>query len=171
MTLAIVLMLLVAAETAQAPPAPDAPQEALEGQPFGPTSEESIDGLFKLAKSHGLDLEGTMKQVYKGDQSALAKVYALSSRFTSLDPIARVYGNMLFTTLLNVGESRGVDFMADVLSSQDATVRQRVRDFLYYPVLMVEVPHRPEAEKQTRAEFPKLFPPDYEFGKNDPMFK
>ena len=75
--------------------------------------------------------------------------------------------------LLNLGESSGGDKYAEVINAQSAEVQQRIRDILFYPT--VHLPQtrseRRRAEHDGREAYPQLFPKDYEFGRNDPVFR
>jgi hypothetical protein len=87
-----------------------------------------------------------------------------------VDPDARAYGQVLYSSLLNLGEVIGVDEYVKVLDRQSAEVQQRVRNFLYFPVLAVPKEHRAEVEQETIRSYPTLFPKGFQFGHNDPIF-
>jgi len=142
-----------------------------EGQPFGRMGEKDFESFIAYAGSHGLDVNAEMKLAYDGDAKALARVFELSTTFKSLNFEARAYGNLLFSTLLNLGETRGNQIFIDALALINDSCRQRVRDFFYYPVKLVPKRKRAEIERETREHQPWLFPPEYEFGKNDVLFK
>jgi hypothetical protein len=111
-----------------------------------------------------------MKRVYGKDEEALARFFKLSLAFSKLDDHARAYGQVLYSSLLNLGEQIGVEAYVKVLDRQSPEVRQRVRDFLYYPMLRVPKEHRKEAEDETRKMYPSLFPAGFQFGHSDPIF-
>ena len=158
---AVVLMLM---GTLCAQPAQD------DGQPFGRMTDQDFEAFERYAASHGFDVEGEMKKVYAGDSDALARVFQFSTRFSRLDAQARAYGNLLYSTFLNVVESRGDEVFVAALLKLPEDVRQRARDFFYYPMRKVPRKHRAEVEKEVRRDFPRIFPPEYEFGKNDALF-
>ena len=93
----------------------------------------------------------------------------LSLSLKTLDGNARAYGQVVYSSLLNLGETMGVEAYAKVLDRQEPKVRQRIRDFLYYPMLRVPKEQRQEAIKAVRGDYPTLFPKDYEFGRDDPI--
>ena len=142
-----------------------------DGQPFGPIAEKDFDAFIEFAKTHGLDVEAEMNKVYAGDAMALARVLKFAAVFDSLDSYAKVYGNMLYSTFLNLMERQGSAIFIKALDSLPENRRQRARDFFYYPMQKVPKEHRAEVEKQVREDFPAIFPPDYEFAKNDSLFK
>jgi hypothetical protein len=57
-----------------------------------------------------------------------------------------------------------------VLDRQSAEVQQRVRDYFYYPLLIVAKERRKEREEETRKNHPALFPRTFQFGRGDPVF-
>ena len=142
-----------------------------DGMPYGKVTETDMASLTQFAKTQDLDLEVEGKKLYAKDKTALARIFRLSLAFKSLDRNARTYGQIVFSSLLNLGESMGVEQYAKVLSAQEPEVRQRVRDFLYYPLTRVSQKNRAQVEKETRSDYPELFPADYHFGENDPIFK
>jgi len=139
-------------------------------EPFGRVTERDQDMLVSLASANGLDLIPTLEKVYAGDKEALAKMFQLSSQLKSLDTHTRAYGALVNSIFLNLGESKGPDFIISVVVSQEPAVRQRIRDFLIYPVFCVPKEQRAEAERSAREQFPLLWPPDFVFGKDDPLF-
>ena len=144
----------------------DAPDDL----PFGKMREKDRDRLIELAKAQGVDIYADMDKAYKGDKEALAKVLGLASIFNSMEAVARVYGNLVFASFLNVGESKGVDFFAGAIASLGPEVRQRVRDFIYYAVTKVPKRHRAEVEQEVRRDYAAVFPSDYVFGQGNPLF-
>lgn len=142
-----------------------------EGKPYGNITETDMAGLTQFAKTQGLDLDVEGKKLYAKDKSALARIFKLSLAFENLDRNARTYGQIIFSSLLNLGETMGVDEYSRVLNAQNPEVRQRVRDFLYYPMTRLSLNDRALNEQQIRADYPTLFPKNYQFGQNDPIFK
>jgi hypothetical protein len=141
-----------------------------DGQPFGTMGEKQFSAFVEYATSHGVDLEAEMKKAYAGDAAALARVFGLASGFKSLDAQAKAYGNLLYSTFLNIVERQGDGIFVSAIALLPESEWQRVRDFLFYPVRLAPRKHRAEVERETREQFPKLYPPEYEFGKNDALF-
>ena len=142
-----------------------------EGMPFGEITENDAARLTQFAKDHGVDLGVEGKKAYAKDKKALARIFKLSVAFKTLDQNARTYGQIIYSSLLNLGETMGVEEYSKVIAAQDPEVRQRVRDFLYYPMTRLSQKARTENDKQAREDYPTLFPKDYQFGQNDPLFK
>ena len=118
--------------------------------PFGPLDEVDMDQLIKFGRARGFDLQPELERIYnKKDERALARLFGLSLKFT---------------------EIYGVDLYLKVLDRQSAVVQQRVRDFLYYPLLRVPKEKRKENQEEIYKMYPRLFPSDYKFGRNDPIF-
>jgi hypothetical protein len=112
-----------------------------------------------------------MERVYKDkDEAALGRLFKLSLSFKTLDGNARAYGQVIYSSLLNLGEVIGVDAYVKVLDRQPPDVQQRIRDFLYYPMLRVPKERREQSIEETKRDYPTLFPKGYEFGHNDPIF-
>src|ERR1700730_16039544 len=145
-------------------------QESKEATPFGPISEVDVDQLMKFGKARGFDLQPEMQRVYKKDEDALARLFRLSLKFKRFDRKARTYGQIMYTCWLRFGEAYGVDLYLKVLDRQSDDVQQRVRDFLYYPLLRVPKEKRRENQEEIRKMYPRLFPTDFRFGHNDPIF-
>ena len=141
-----------------------------DGMPFGKIGEADVDRLEQFAKKSGFDWEPEMKRVYEKDEEALALFFKLSLAFSKLDDHALAYGQVLYSSLLNLGEQIGVEAYVKVLDRQSPEVQQRVRDFLYYPMLRVPKEHRKEPEDDTRKMYPTLFPTGFQFGHSDPIF-
>lgn len=141
------------------------------GMPFGPVGDRDIERLAQFSRSKGVDVVAEMQKAYSKDEAALARVFGFCVQFDSLDQNARAYGQIVYSGLLNLGESWGVDKFAAVLAKQDPKVQQRIRDFLLYDVTHAPKDQRPMIEAQTKKEYPTLFPPDYVFGRDDPIFK
>jgi hypothetical protein len=111
-----------------------------------------------------------MERVYKTDEDALARLFKFSLAFNALDTKARTYGQILYSSFLNFGEAMGVDAYVKVVDRQSPEVQQRVRDFLYYPILRVPKEHRKEVEEENNRIYPNLFPKSFQFGRDDLVF-
>ena len=149
----------------------DASQFVDNGMPFGKITDSDTDHLMQFAKKRGFDLSSEMEKAYAKDTNALARVFVFSLTFKSLDQNARTYGQVIYSSLLNMSETMGPDQYSSVVVAQSPEVQQRVRDFLYFPMTLVPKKERAQVEKETREDFPKLFPNDYQYGHDDPMFK
>jgi hypothetical protein len=141
-----------------------------DGMPFGRLGEADVDRLAEFAKNQGFDFKPEMERVYKKDEDALVRLFKFSLAFNKLDINARTYGQVLYSSFLNLGEAMGVDAYIKVLDRQSPEVRQRVRDFLYYPLLRVPKEHRKEVEEENKRAYPTLFPKGFQFGRDDPVF-
>ena len=141
-----------------------------DGRPFGVMGEKEFEAFARYASAHDVDLEAEMSKAYAGDPAGLARVFGLAASFQTLDANARAFGNLLFSTFLNIGESRGDAIFVKAIDLIPESERQRVRDFLFYPVLLTPAEHRTEAERAAREQFPRLFPSDYQFAKGDELF-
>ena len=150
------------------------PDEALQfvndGMPFGKITDSDIENLMEFAREQGFDLSAELQKVYTKDTNALARVFRFSLSFKSLDQNARTYGQAIYSSLLNLGETIGPEQYSAVVVAQSAEVQQRIRDFLYFPVTRVPKKERAQVDKEVREDFPKLFPKDYQFGR-DALFK
>lgn len=129
-----------------------------------------IDRLQEFALKRGFDLKAEIARVYgdkKVDEDALGRVFIFSRQFNALDKNARTYGQIIYSSLLNIGEHIGVPAYAKIIDRQPSDVQQRVRDFLWYPVWHTE-------HKQNGGEleivYPGPFPKSYQFGHDDPIF-
>lgn len=140
------------------------------GMPFGPIGDADVERLAEFAKKSGFDLKREMERVHNKDEEALARVFRFSLSFKTLDGNARTYGQIVYNSLLNLDEVIGVDAYVNVLDRQSADVQQRVRDYLYYPLLIMTKEHRKETEAETRKMHPTLFPGSFQFGRGDPVF-
>jgi hypothetical protein len=160
---ALLLAMTVTAAERTPGPVPD-------GMPFGPVGEADVDHLAEFAKKSGFDLKPEMERVYKKDEEALARLFKFSLAFKTLDANARTYGQIVYSSFLNLGEGIGVDAYVKVLDRQSPEVQQRVRDFLYYPMLRVPKEHRGEVEQETNRMYPTLFRKGFQFGHDDPVF-
>jgi hypothetical protein len=145
------------------------------GMPFGKLSERDMDNLFAFAKEHSFDLRGELIEVYeKSSKDALGRVFQFSMTFNKLDKNARTYGQIIYSSFLNLGEGWGVEAYSDVLLKQEPQIRQRIRDFIYYPIASQSKKAKQESEasdKECRESYPKMFPQEYVFGKDDLLFK
>ncbi|MGH2609714.1 MAG: hypothetical protein ACRDHF_11600 [Tepidiformaceae bacterium] len=138
--------------------------------PFGKMREKDRVQLIDLAKARGVDIYVEMEKAYKGDEQALTRVLGLSSIFTSMDRVTKVYGNLVFASFINLGEDQGVDWFAGAMMALPPDSRQRALDFLYYAVTKVPKRHRAEIEKEVREGYASMFPSDYVFGQGNPLF-
>lgn len=138
--------------------------------PFGQISEVDVDQLMKFGRARDFDLQPEMERIYKKDEEALARLFRLSLRFKKFDRKARTYGQIMYSCWLKFGELYGVDLYLTVLDRQPDEVQQRVRDFLYYPLLRMPKEKRKENLEEIRRMYPRLFPTDFHFGRNDPIF-
>jgi hypothetical protein len=139
-----------------------------DGMPYGNITDTDVDNLMQFARSQGVDLRLAFEGAYKQDANALGHVFEFSLVFTEFDKNARTYAQSIYSSLLNLGETWGERYF-DVLSNQSPAVQQRIRDYLYLAALLAPEGRRAEAEKQCR-EVPYLFPKDYRFGRDNPMF-
>jgi hypothetical protein len=168
MTSIILAMLFVASVAA----AQRAPALIPDGMPFGHVDDVDVDRLAEFAlKRAGFDLKADLARVYsrdgKLDEDALGRLFFFSRQFNTFDKYARTYGQIIYSSLLNIGEVIGVPAYVKIIERQPPDVQQRIRDFLWYPAWHAE-------HKQNSGEFesvyPGLFPKSYRFGKGDPIF-
>ena len=168
--LAIVLLFISSAIAAQRTPG-----SVPDGMPFGRIEEADVDRLWKFASSRGFDLKAEMARVYsrghKLDEDALGRAFVFSRQFNALDKNARTYGQIIFSSLLNIGEVIGVPAYVMIIDRQPADVQQRIRDFLFYPIAR----QVPKAQwkatlDENRRVYLGLFPKDFRFGRSDPIF-
>jgi hypothetical protein len=139
--------------------------------PFGPLDEVDMDQLIKFGRARGFDLQPELERIYnKKDERALARLFSLSLRFKRYNRNARAYGQVIYSCFLRFGELYGLDLYLRILDRQPADVQQRVRDFLYYPLLRVPKEKRKENQEEIYKMYPRLFPSDFKFGRNDPIF-
>jgi hypothetical protein len=146
-----------------------------DGMPFGHIDEADIERLQQFAMAKGVDLKAELARVYssntKLDEDALERVFVFSRQFETLDRNARAYGQMIYSSLLNIGEAISVDGYVKIIDRQPADVQQRIRDFLFYPYARhVSEAHWEEAMEETRRDYPTLFPKGFRFGHGDPVF-
>jgi hypothetical protein len=135
-----------------------------EGMPFGSVTEQDVENLNQFAKGKGLDLVAEVKAVDGHNEEALAKIFRFSLQFDKLDQNARTYGQIIYSSMLNLGEAKWLPTYARVLEAQSAEVQQRIRDFLFYPVTLVPAGEREQVERETRKDMAILFPSHYRFG-------
>jgi hypothetical protein len=169
MTRAVVALLLaVTAVTAAA--ADRTPGPIPDGMPFGRVEDADVDRLQEFALTRGFDLKAEMARVYgerKVDEDALGRVFIFSRQFNTLDKNARAYGQIIYSSLLNIGEHIGVPAYVKIIDRQPPDVQQRVRDFLWYPAWHAQ--HK-QNNGELESMYPGLFPKSYEFRRDDPIF-
>jgi hypothetical protein len=157
----IIVVLLLAAADRTPGPVPD-------GMPFGQIGDTDVDRLAEFAKKSGFDLKPEMERVYNKDEEALSRLFKFSLVFKALDANARTYGQIIYSAFLNLGEV--TDAYLKVLDRQSPEVQQRIRGFLYYPMLRVPKEHRKQVEEENSRMYPTLFPKGFQFGHDDPVF-
>jgi len=171
----VVLSMLIGASGAIAAdrtpnPIPD------DGMPFGRIVEANVDHLEEFAlKRAGFDLKAELARVYgaggKVDEDALGRVFAFSRQFNTFDNYARTYGQIIYSSFLNLGEAINIEGYTKILDRQPQDVQQRIRDFLFYPYTRPLPKERwVEALQEARERYPPLFPKSFQFGRNDPIF-
>jgi hypothetical protein len=141
-----------------------------DGMPFGRVDDADIDRLQDFALKRGFDLKAEMARVYGGrkiGEDALGRVFTFSRQFNALDKNARTYGQIIYSSLLNIGEHIGVPAYVKIIDRQPADVQQRVRDFLFYPDCHSQ--HK-QNSGELESVYPGLFPKSYKFRQNDPIF-
>lgn len=164
------VMMSLALSTILALSLPVQAQNPKDATPFGPIGEVDVDQLMKFGRARGFDLQPEMQRIYKKDEDALARLFGLSLGFKKFDKNARTYGQIMYSCWLKFGEAYGVELYLKVLDRQPDDVQQRVRDFLYYPLLRMPKEKRKENQEEIRKMYPRLFPTDFQFGHNDPIF-
>jgi hypothetical protein len=149
------------------------PVPVFDGQPFGRIEQADADRLQEFALKRGFDLNAEMARVYspdnKLDEEALGRVFVFSRQFNSLDQNARTYGQIIYSSLLRIGEVVGVPRYVKIIDRQPPDVQQRVRDFLFYPFTR-HPKFRSEEEALKEIGDIGLFPKHYQFGRGDPIF-
>jgi hypothetical protein len=161
--LALLLVASVAAAERTPVPVPD-------GMPFGRVDDADVDRLQEFALKRSFDVKAEMARVYgekKVDEDALGRVFIFSRQFDRLDKNARIYGQIIYSSLLNIGEHIGVPAYVKIIDRQPADVQQRIRDFLWYPAWHAE--HK-QNSGDLESVYPGLFPKSYQFGRDDPIF-
>jgi len=162
----------VRSRIAHPPPSqPKPPTGYNTGMPFGLIGERELDRLQAFAQSAKVDLMADVRTAYQGDEAALARVFAFSTRFEQLDTNARAYGQIVYSAMLNLGGQRGLPWFARIVTTQPPAIRQRVRDFLFFDATQAPQKERSSAEAAARRSAPDLFPADYVFGAGNPLFK
>lgn len=142
-----------------------------DGMPFGKIMDADVERLMEFARAQGVDLKAELQKAYAKDTKALGRVFEFSLSFNTLDQNARTYGQVIYSSLLNLGETIGREPYSEVVLAQKPEVQQRIRDFLYFPMTRVPMNDRAEVDKEVREDFPRLFPKDYQFGHDDPLFE
>lgn len=140
------------------------------GMPFGVIGPKEMDGLEHLAKEKGVDLFGDLKRAYAKDEQALARVFAFSLNFANLDRDAKTYGQLIYSSFLNLASVYGVERYSQLVAAQPTRVAQRIRDFIYYDATQAPKSDRAKAEMSARRAAPQLFPKDYRFAADNPLF-
>lgn len=169
-----ILALLLTSVIALASPViaqPKPPTGYNTGMPFGFIGPKELDHLAAYAKKEGTDLMGDMNLAYQKDEAALARVFAFSLKFKKLNRDAKAYGQLVYSSFLNLGGVYGVERYSRLVSAQPEAVRQRIRDFIYYDVTQAPRKLRTEAEAGARKSAPLLFPNDYVFGAGNGIFQ
>jgi hypothetical protein len=142
-----------------------------DGQPYGPVSAEDVDRLDAYAKTQGVALLDDINSAYRDrDEVALAQVFQFADHFQVFDESARVYGHLIYCSLLNLGESWGIERYARVVSRQSPKVQQRLRDFMTYVREPIPQAELAEAMKGNHEAYPDLFPVSYEWRKGNSLF-
>lgn len=165
----LAIFLVATAAMARTPgPVPD-------GMPFGRIGHADVDRLQAFALTRGFDFQAQMARVYspdhKLDEAALGRVFVFSRQFTKLDQNSRTYGQVIYSSLLRIGEQIGVSAYAKIIDRQPLDVQQRVRDFLFYPVTRSAPKSRwEEALRESREIYPGPFPKGFQFAHDDPIF-
>jgi hypothetical protein len=145
-----------------------------DGMPFGRIGDADVDRLQEFAITRRVDLKAEIARVYssdnKLDEDALGRVFIFSRQFDTLDENARTYGQIIYNSLLRVGEVIGVPQYVKIINRQPPDVQQRVRDFLFYPFTRHPKFRSEEVLKESRDIYPGLFPKHFLFGRGDPIF-
>jgi hypothetical protein len=102
---------------------PEDPEHA-DDQPFGEMTEKDLDRFLAFATSHNVDIYIESEKANHGDKDALAKIFGLASHFKKMDAVTRVYGNLIFASVLNIIESHGEKFFVSGLESHSDLVKQ-----------------------------------------------
>ena len=145
-------------------------QTSNERLPYGPLGEVEMDQLIKFGRARGFDLQPELERIYKKDETALARLFGLSLKFKRFDRNVRAYGQVVYTCFTKFGETDNAALYLKILDRQPADVQQRIRDLLYYPLLRVPKEKRKENRDEICRFYPRLFPADFQFGHNDPIF-
>src|SRR5439155_20629525 len=128
---------------------------------FGPIGDAGVDRLAEFAKKSGFDLKPEMERVYKKDEEALARLFKFSLAFKSLDPNARAYGQIIYFSLLNLGEVIGVDAYVKILDRQSPKCSSACEIFFTIPCCAFRKSIVRKSRRRTaeciRPFFPKSF--------------
>ncbi len=142
------------------------------GLPFGRLEPRDLSNLEVLAVAEGFDLMGDMKLIYeKNDEAALVRIFSFSVKLNQYDRNARAYGQLVYSSYLNLAARFGFENYAGLIAAQPAGIRQRIRDYLYFNATLAPKEQRATVEATLRKNAPRLFPADYVFGAGDPVFK
>ncbi|MEO6848292.1 MAG: hypothetical protein ABI443_11560 [Chthoniobacterales bacterium] len=141
-----------------------------EEMPFGDVADADYARFAEFAKKVNFDVRGDMEKICKGDHEALARLFKFSLNIKSLDENATAYRQIVYSTMLNIGEVIPPETYLKILNGQSPEVRQRVKDFLYYPFLELPSERRKQVEADTTRDLPTLFPKGYQFAHNDALF-
>src|SRR5688572_2702564 len=113
---------------------PRPPGPISDGMPFGRIGQADVDRLQEFGLKRGFDLKAEMARVYspdnKLDEEALRRVFIFSRQFNTLDQNARAYGQIIYSSLLRIGEVVGVPRYVKIIDRQPPDFQQRIRDFL-----------------------------------------
>src|ERR1041384_7267271 len=82
--------------------------------PFGPLDEVDMDQLIKFGRVRGFDLQLELERIYKKDEAALARLFALSLRLKKFNRNARAYGQVIYTCYQRFTDAYGVDLYLKV---------------------------------------------------------
>lgn len=97
-------------------------------------------------------------------------MFNFSLSLKQFDKNARAYGQIIFSTFLNIGEVLGVQRYTQILDRQPREGRQRIRDFFFYPYSTRPANERDQAIADVRKDCPTLFPNDFQFAQGDSLF-
>ncbi|MGI8437541.1 MAG: hypothetical protein ACR2NX_11655 [Chthoniobacterales bacterium] len=142
--------------------------------PYGQLSEEDFEHLHSFGVRKGVDLAPVMARIYSRekqlDDDALGRFFMFSRSLERLNTEGRAYGQMILNIFDYVGEGYGVEAYGRVLDRQPADVRQRIRNFLFYPYSKLPPQEREEAYRTFREVHPAVFLKDFIFGRDDHLF-
>jgi hypothetical protein len=142
-----------------------------DGLPYGRVSAEDVDQLDAYARAQGVQLLDDLNKAYRErDAAALSRVFHFAGHFETFDETARVYGHLIYCSLLNLGETWGIERYARVVAKQTPKVQQRLRDFMVYVREPIPQAELAAAMKGNHAAYPDLFPASYEWRKGNSLF-
>ena len=142
------------------------------GMPFGRLEARDLSNLEVFAVAEGYDLMGDLNLIYeKNNEAALVRVFAFSLKLNQYDRNARAYGQLVYSSYLNLAARFGFENYAGLIASQPVGIRQRIRDYLFFNATLAPKEQRATVEAALRKNAPLLFPADYVFGAGDPVFK